>query len=61
MCFSNQPGSDDFLRAIASLKPLGGGYVVLEVNQRKFLRSVPKVLSQDATQVLKVSEVKKSV
>lgn len=47
---------DDVVRAIRSLRPLGAGYEVVAVGDTKFVRSVPRELDVDQTQLLALAK-----
>lgn len=44
--------SDDILRAVDSLKPLGSGFSIVAVGSKQMIRSIPKELSTDESTVL---------
>lgn len=44
--------SDDVLRAVRSLKPLGSGFAIVNIGERAMIRSVPKELNTDQSAVL---------
>ena len=48
---------DDILRAVATLKPLGSSYSVIQVGNRPYVRSVPKELSTDQSAVLEAAQI----
>ncbi|PJF17953.1 hypothetical protein PSACC_02247 [Paramicrosporidium saccamoebae] len=48
--------SDDISRAVATLRPLGSGYAIIDLGTRKALQSVPLELSPDGTKLLSVGE-----
>lgn len=48
---------DDVLRAVDTLKPLGGSYSVMRVGNRPYIRSVPKELNTDQSAVLEAVQV----
>ncbi|KAI8983934.1 EAP30/Vps36 family-domain-containing protein [Mycotypha africana] len=48
---------DDIIRAIKILKPLSGGYEVLQIGNRKLVRSVPKELDKDQSSLLLLAQV----
>lgn len=52
-----QISEDDIVRAIKTLKPLSGGYEVLQIGDRKLVRSVPKELDKDQTELLLLAQV----
>ena len=43
---------EDVIRAIKTLKPLGSGYALLTIGNRRFLQSVPQELNRDSLIVL---------
>ncbi|KAI8996788.1 EAP30/Vps36 family-domain-containing protein [Pilobolus umbonatus] len=47
---------DDIIRAIKSLKPLSGGYEVLNIGDRKLVRSLPKELDNDQSALLLLAQ-----
>ena len=49
--------SDDVLRAVESLKPLGGGFSIITVGSKQMIRSIPKELSTDQSTVLEVIQI----
>lgn len=49
--------SDDILRAVKSLEPLGSGFTILEVGRKQFIRSIPKELNTDQARVLEVIQL----
>ena len=49
--------SDDVLRAVESLKPLGSGFRVMDLGSKKMIRSVPKELNTDQSTVLEAIQV----
>lgn len=51
--------TDDVLRAVDALKPLGSGFTVVEIGKQKFIRSVPKELNQDQFTVMEAAQVGK--
>ncbi|KAK0637373.1 EAP30/Vps36 family-domain-containing protein [Bombardia bombarda] len=48
---------DDILRAVGTLKPLGGAYEVIKVGSKPYIRSVPKEFNTDQTAVLEAVQV----
>lgn len=54
-----QISEDDIVRAIKTLSPLSGGYDVLQIGNRKLVRSVPKELDKDQSALLLLAQVKK--
>ncbi|KAF3345697.1 hypothetical protein VdG2_05933 [Verticillium dahliae VDG2] len=48
---------DDVLRAVGTLKPLGGAFAVLRVGSKSYIRSVPKELNTDQSAVLEAVQV----
>lgn len=53
----SQISEDDMIRAIKTLKPLNGGYEVLQIGDRKLVRSVPKELDKDQSALLLLAQV----
>ena len=49
--------SDDILRAVKSLEPLGSGFSIINVGQKQFIRSIPKELNLDQATVLEVVQI----
>ncbi len=49
--------SDDILRAVRSLKPLGSGFSIVVIGQQPMIRSVPKELNTDQSTVLEALQV----
>ncbi|KAI5303839.1 hypothetical protein KEM56_007134 [Ascosphaera pollenicola] len=49
--------SDDILRAVKSLEPLGSGFSVIKVGSKQFIRSIPKELNTDQSVVLEAIQV----
>ena len=49
--------SDDILRAVKSLKPLGSGFSIVEVGSKQMIRSIPKELNTDQSTVLEAIQV----
>lgn len=47
---------DDLLRAIDKLAVLGGGFAVVTIGARRFVRSVPTQLSTDANRLIEVAQ-----
>ena len=54
---ASEVSDDDVLRAVGTLKPLGGGYAVVRVGSRPYIRSVPKELNTDQSSVLEVAQM----
>lgn len=52
-----QISEDDIVRAIKTLRPLSGGYEVLQIGNRKLVRSVPKELDKDQSALLLLAQV----
>eukprot|EP00887_Chlorella_sp_A99_P002409 scaffold10.g2409.t1 len=48
---------DDLLRAIDKLAVLGGGFAVVTIGARRFVRSVPTQLSTDANRLIEVAQL----
>ncbi|KAI8327888.1 EAP30/Vps36 family-domain-containing protein [Blakeslea trispora] len=51
-----QISEDDITRAIKTLTPLSGGYEVLQIGERKLVRSVPKELDKDQAALLLLAQ-----
>lgn len=51
------PFSDDILRAVKSLEPLGSGFTVMKIGSKQMIRSVPKELNTDQSTVLEAIQV----
>jgi ESCRT-II complex subunit VPS22 len=49
--------SDDILRAVKSLEPLGSGFAVINIGSKQMIRSVPKELNTDQATVLEVLQL----
>lgn len=49
--------SDDILRAVGTLKPLGSSYSTPKVGNKIYIRSVPKELNIDQSAVLEAAQV----
>ncbi|KAL1305581.1 hypothetical protein AAFC00_007186 [Neodothiora populina] len=49
--------SDDILRAVESLKPLGSGFTVMRIGTKQMIRSVPKDLNTDQSTVLEAIQI----
>jgi ESCRT-II complex subunit VPS22 len=49
--------SDDILRAVRSLEPLGSGFSIVSVGSKQYIRSVPKELNTDQATVLEAIQV----
>jgi ESCRT-II complex subunit VPS22 len=49
--------SDDILRAVRSLTPLGSSYSTLKVGHKLYIRSVPKELNTDQSAVLEAAQL----
>ena len=50
-------GSDDILRAVKTLKPLGSSYSIIEVGHKMYIRSIPKELNTDQSAVLEATQL----
>lgn len=50
---------DDIVRAIRTLKPLSGGFEVLQIGSHKMVRSVPKELDKDQSALLLLAQVRR--
>ncbi|ORY92262.1 EAP30/Vps36 family-domain-containing protein [Syncephalastrum racemosum] len=53
---SKEITEDDIVRAIKTLKPLNGGFEVLQIGTRKMVRSVPKELDKDESSLLVLAQ-----
>ena len=51
------PNSDDILRAVGTLKPLGSSHSTLTVGHKVYIRSVPKELNTDQSAVLEATQL----
>jgi ESCRT-II complex subunit VPS22 len=49
--------SDDIIRAVKSLKPLGSGFSVVTVGSKQMIRSIPKELNTDQSTVLEAIQI----
>ena len=49
--------SDDILRAVKSLEPLGSGFSVVNIGSKQMIRSVPKELNTDQSTVLEAIQI----
>lgn len=49
--------SDDVLRAVKSLEPLGSGFSIVHVGSKQYIRSIPKELNTDQATVLEAIQV----
>ena len=49
--------SDDILRAVTTLKPLGSSYSTLMVGHKLYIRSIPKELNTDQSAVLEAAQL----
>ncbi|RIA98538.1 vacuolar-sorting protein SNF8 [Glomus cerebriforme] len=47
---------DDIIRSIKTLKPLGNGFEILQIGDRKMVRSVPRELNKDQTDILVLAQ-----
>ncbi|KIY00856.1 uncharacterized protein Z520_03522 [Fonsecaea multimorphosa CBS 102226] len=56
-----QVSEDDIERAVKSLEPLGSGFVILTIANKRFIRSVPKEFNTDQSTVLEVLQLLGSV
>ena len=52
---------DDIERAVKSLEPLGSGFVILSIANKRFIRSVPKEFNTDQSTVFEVLQLLGSV
>ena len=57
MIVHKQHDSDDILRAVSTLKPLGSSYSTLRVGHKLYIRSVPKELNTDQSAVLEAAQL----
>ncbi|KFX98353.1 hypothetical protein V490_02349 [Pseudogymnoascus sp. VKM F-3557] len=48
---------DDILRAVLSLSPLGSSYSTPKIGSKQYIRSVPKELNTDQSDVLKTAQI----
>ena len=53
----NLTDSDDILRAVRSLAPLGSSYSTITVGNKLYIRSVPKELNTDQSAVLEAAQL----
>lgn len=51
------PSSDDILRAVKSLKPLGSGFSIVDIGKQSMIRSIPKELNTDQSTVLETLQI----
>ncbi len=49
--------SDDILRAVTTLRPLGTSYSTIKVGHKIYIRSVPKELNLDQSAVLEAAQL----
>lgn len=49
--------SDDILRAVTTLKPLGSSYSTITVGHKTYIRSIPKELNTDQSAVLEAAQL----
>lgn len=49
--------SEDIIRAVETLLPLGNDFAILSIGNKKYIRSVPKELNQDQSVVLECAQV----
>jgi len=47
---------EDIIRAIDSLKPLGSGFAIIKVGNRKMVQSVPREMSSDTSALLELAD-----
>lgn len=52
-----QVSEDDIEQAVKSLEPLGSGFLILTIANKRFIRSVPKELNTDQSTVLEVLQL----
>ena len=50
--------SEDIQRAVGTLKPLGSGYAVFDIGNRKVIQSVPLELSADGSRLISFAEAR---
>ncbi|CAG8650868.1 8865_t:CDS:10 [Acaulospora morrowiae] len=55
---SQEISEDDIVRAIKTLKPLGNGFEILQIGDRKMVRSVPRELNVDQSSILLLAQSK---
>ncbi|RHZ77615.1 hypothetical protein Glove_174g114 [Diversispora epigaea] len=55
---SQEISEDDIVRAIKTLKPLGNGFEIIQIGDRKMVRSVPRELNSDQSNVLVLAQEK---
>lgn len=55
--WADESDSDDILRAVKSLEPLGSGFGIMKFGTKQMIRSVPKELNTDQAVVLEVVQV----
>ena len=53
----NNTYSNDILKAVESLKPLGGGFSIITVGSKQMIRSIPRELSTDQSKVLEAIQI----
>ncbi|KAF8466426.1 hypothetical protein BDZ91DRAFT_776543 [Kalaharituber pfeilii] len=49
--------SDDVTRAVKTLGPLGPGFSFIEIDEKQWVRSVPKELNMDQSMVLEAMQI----
>ncbi|KAL1921491.1 uncharacterized protein VTP21DRAFT_11207 [Calcarisporiella thermophila] len=49
-------GDDDIIRSIKTLRPLGNGFELIKIANRRLVRSVPRELNTDQTAVLALAQ-----
>ncbi len=49
--------SDDILRAVKSLQPLGSGFSIVDIGKQAMIRSIPKELNTDQSTVLEAVQI----
>ncbi|CAG8631346.1 29780_t:CDS:2, partial [Racocetra persica] len=55
---SQEISDDDIIRSIKTLKPLGNGFEILQIGDRKMVRSVPRELNIDQSEILALAQAK---
>lgn len=49
--------SDDIVRAVKLLKPLGSGFALMDIGRRQMIRSIPKELNNDQAKLLDIVQI----
>ncbi|CAG8789098.1 10634_t:CDS:10, partial [Dentiscutata erythropus] len=55
---SQEISDDDVIRSIKTLKPLGNGFEILQIGDRKMVRSIPRELNIDQSEILALAQAK---